>query len=54
MEWLLGLALLPVVLCVAMCAGGAVLAFLGVKRTRRPSCHTADDEQERHHTALRS
>lgn len=45
MEWFFSLALLPLLLCGAMCAGGAVLAFVGIKRTRRPSCHTTDDPQ---------
>lgn len=38
MEWLFSLALLPLLLCGAMCIGGMVLAFFGVRRTQH-SCH---------------
>lgn len=41
MEWLFGLAVLPLLLCGAMCAGGALLAFLGIRRAQQPSCHGA-------------
>lgn len=41
MEWL-GLALLPLLMCGAMCIGGAILAFLGLRSARRPSCHTPE------------
>lgn len=33
MEWLFGAALLPLVLCGAMCVGGAVLAAIGLRRS---------------------
>lgn len=32
MEWLFGLALLPLVVCGAMCAGGVVVAVLAGRR----------------------
>ncbi len=47
MEWLLSLALLPLLLCGAMCVGGMLLAFFGIRRASQPSCHMpnrADDE----------
>ena len=36
MEWL-GLALVPMVLCGAMCAGGALLAAIGLRKRNRRS-----------------
>lgn len=57
MEWLVSLAALPLLLCGAMCVGGMVVAFLGIRRAKQPSCHaptsstvnssTADDARER-------
>lgn len=47
MEWLWSLALLPLLLCGAMCVGGMLLAFFGIRRASQPSCHTptrADDQ----------
>jgi hypothetical protein len=49
MEWLLSLALLPLLLCGAMCVGGMLLAFFGIRRASQPSCHTptrADDRAQ--------
>lgn len=37
MEWLLSLALLPLLLCGAMCVGGMLLAFFGIRRGSQPS-----------------
>lgn len=53
MEWLLGLAFLPVLLCGLMCVGGMALAAVGLRRTtaRRTCCDeptgaaTADRQQ---------
>ena len=41
MEWLFGLAIIPMLLCGVMCVGGIVLAALGVRRgaARRPCGH---------------
>ena len=40
MEWLLGLAFLPALLCGLMCLGGIVLAAIGLRQTtnRRACC----------------
>ncbi len=39
MEWILTAALLPLLVCGAMCVGGALLAALGLRRaTRHASC----------------
>ena len=40
MEWLLGVALIPVLLCGLMCIGGMVIAAVGVRRNaaRRACC----------------
>jgi hypothetical protein len=34
MQWLFGATLLPLILCGLMCVGGAVLAALGLRRSR--------------------
>lgn len=39
MEWLFSLALLPLLLCGAMCVGGMLLAFLGIRRATDSSSH---------------
>jgi hypothetical protein len=44
MSWLFGAALLPFVLCGAMCLGGALLAALGVRRGARGRSDTPDSE----------
>ncbi len=47
MEWLL--ALVPLALCGAMCVGGAVLAALGISRSRqRAGCHGPAVERKAH------
>lgn len=33
MEWLLGLAFVPILLCGLMCVGGMALAAVGLRRT---------------------
>lgn len=33
MEWLLGLAFLPILMCGLMCVGGMALAAVGLRRT---------------------
>lgn len=39
MEWLFGLAILPLVLCGLMCVGGMALAAMGMRRgTARRTC----------------
>lgn len=40
MEWLLGLAIVPVLACGVMCVGGMALAAVGVRRraARRACC----------------
>lgn len=40
MEWILGLALVPIVLCGLMCVGGMALAAFGLRRRagRRECC----------------
>lgn len=43
MEWLWGLAILPVLLCGLMCVGGVVLAVLGLRQANvRRSCRDDD------------
>ena len=47
MEWLLGAALLPMLVCGVMCGGGVVLAAIGVRRGtsgRSGSCHSVAAE----------
>jgi len=39
MSWLFGAALLPFLLCGAMCLGGALLAVLGLRRGARDRSH---------------
>lgn len=51
MEWLWGLAILPVLLCGLMCVGGVVLAALGLRQANsRRACRdddgTRDDRQD--------
>lgn len=59
MEWLLGLAILPALLCGFMCIGGIALAALGLRRAtdRRACCdepaHRADDAAAREVPAAR-
>lgn len=50
MEWLWSLALLPLLLCGAMCVGGMLLAFFGIRRASQPSCHTLTRADDRAHT----
>ena len=39
MEWLLGFALLPILMCGLMCVGGMALAAVGLRKTTaRGSC----------------
>lgn len=40
MEWLFGLAILPLLLCGLMCVGGMALAAIGLRRgaTKRACC----------------
>ena len=51
MEWLWGLAILPVLLCGLMCVGGVVLAALGLRQANaRRACrdddHAAGDDRQ--------
>lgn len=49
MEWLVGAALLPLVLCGLMCVGGVALAMLGIRRTdgRKRCCdHEALEDRD--------
>lgn len=49
MEWLFGLALLPLLLCGAMCAGAMLLAVLGFRRSEQQGDHhggTGDEHDE--------
>ena len=39
MSWLFGAALLPFLLCGAMCLGGMLLAALGLRRGTRDQSH---------------
>lgn len=50
MEWLWSLALLPLLLCGAMCVGGMLLAFFGIRRASQPSCHTGTGADDPAHT----
>ena len=53
MEWLLGLAFVPALLCGLMCVGGIALAALGLRRGSAPrTCHddrsaATEDDGER-------
>jgi hypothetical protein len=51
MEWLFGLAVLPLLMCGAMCLGGVAAAVLGVRRRRRPCDHTVVRTDQRDETA---
>jgi hypothetical protein len=44
MEWLLSLALLPVVLCGLMCVGGILLAVVGFRRGERGGAASGDQD----------
>ena len=46
MEWLLSLALLPLLLCGAMCVGGMLLAVFGIRRASQPACHTPSRDDD--------
>ncbi|CAN5483605.1 hypothetical protein BH20ACT2_BH20ACT2_03830 [soil metagenome] len=51
MEWLLGAALLPLLVCGLMCAGGVLLATVGLRRSQpsgRDSCSTDQDSETPH------
>ncbi len=40
MDWLLGIAALPLLMCGLMCVGGIALAAVGLRRRdSRPGCH---------------
>jgi len=48
MEWLFGLAILPLLLCGLMCVGGMVLAAVGVRRsTARRACSDGSSTGDR-------
>lgn len=45
MEWIAGAALLPLLVCGAMCAGGILLAAVGLRRNQdtKSACCPPDD-----------
>ena len=46
MDWLFGVALLPILLCGGMMLGGMLLAGLGLRRVAPPSAHHPDRPPE--------
>ena len=46
MNWLFGAALLPFLLCGAMCLGGMLLAALGLRRGTRNESHAQPHETQ--------
>jgi hypothetical protein len=46
MSWLFGAALLPFLLCGAMCLGGMLLAALGLRRGTRNESHAPRHETQ--------
>ena len=56
MEWIAGAALLPLLVCGAMCAGGILLAAVGLRRNQdtKSGCCSGDDSKGETASAARS